>query len=234
MVQLGETSGGREEGSPGPLTPLRESGVSGRLGAMSEGATTQLQAGPGFGSLVVHKTMTDHQAFAAQVRWLTRARNHPVATLCHVDASSLTYATRFEGSHTLVTAAHEPRSGRLLLHRLAQILIILHADGLVHGNLEPGHIVVDGGRLTLISPRSAADESGPDRHHDIARFGATMSELIELWSVLDRADATVLNRWRLVAHDLGHDRMPSTRRLLEVVEALPVAGRRRWLPISRP
>jgi tRNA A-37 threonylcarbamoyl transferase component Bud32 len=127
-----------------------------------------------------------------------------------------------------------PRHVAALGAELATTLADLHDIGVIHGGLDPSHVLLDGdGRPVLCSfgrGRSRGDRDGPSPADDVAALAAMLE------SQLDGSEAVLLRRAlaRARARRRGPARRPSSRRLAATLGTLGALGAMAVQPAGRP
>lgn len=133
------------------------------------------------GRPVVVKTADHDEAdiwLSREAERLARARHPGVVEV--VDRAERRLVLAWAGHHTLDTLSPAPEVAVTLVANLAATLCDLHALGIVHGRLTPGHVVVDDrGRARLCGLRGAGPgpiEPGPAE--DVAALGRLIDLLL--------------------------------------------------------
>lgn len=205
---------------------------------MTDGMTIQVFTG--VDRPVVVKTATTPAARASLARETERLRRakHP-GVVEVVSASTERLEIAWVGAHTLETARLPVPAAAGVLAAVAETIADLHALGVIHGRLEPGHVVIAGDGRPVICGMSGPDPSdeltGPA--DDVAAIGRLIDHLLgpdaEPEPIPDR-------RWgrktwtgyhrrtlQLLADRASHDdpaRRPTARAVANaIVEAVPEA-----------
>ena len=147
---------------------------------MIEGIRITVELGDD-GRPVVVKTADHDEAdlwLSREAERLARARHPGVIEI--VDRANRRLVLAWAGHHTLDTLSPTPEVAVTLVANLAATLCDLHALGIVHGRLTPGHVVVDDrGRPRLCGLRGAGPgpiEPGPAE--DVAALGRLIDLLL--------------------------------------------------------
>jgi hypothetical protein len=125
------------------------------------------------------------------------AAAHPgVVTFNGLDADSQILSTGWVGGETLATAisAQRPRKWvALVTGRLATTVAALHDRGIVHGRIEPSHVVV-GDDVPILLGFAEASLHGADTARDVAAIGQLVLSLLGPTTVPPRPRPTRLTR----------------------------------------
>ncbi len=132
-----------------------------------------------------------------EARWLAGARSPVVVRLVRFDDDPLTLVTARAGGGTLRTERPSPTTAARILTTLCVGVADLHDRDIVHGNLSIDHIVVDGVRPALCSPRG-----GEDPATDLHALGTVVHYLLQRWQTEGVAvpDAPA---WHAIAEQLA-------------------------------
>ena len=150
---------------------------------------------------------------AAEADWLRRAARPGVVPLVatppgsggpedHDPAASI--ITRHVGSRTLRTARLDPAEACQALVEVAELLVELHRDGLVHGKLTPDHVILGAERVWLCSPDGTVD----DPTSDIEGLARCMHDVRRQWEEAGRRPPDAAE-WTAVAERFADNTDPS-------------------------
>ncbi len=223
-----DRSSDRSAGGPGSAGST--TGESGRRRRRGQIRTTVEQRN---GQPVLVKRADDadgHTALAHEARMLTLARHPGVVELLEVidqhehGEHDIELVLRFVSSHTLTAATcTSPAHAAGIVAAVAEAVADLHQLGIVHGRIEPAHVVLSteghpllvgfreatvGTALRPAGPPAGAPPIGvgsggvPQRHDDVAALGRLLRDL-----VVGQPDGPLIpeRRWRRGRVD-AHDR----------------------------
>lgn len=146
---------------------------------MVEGMAIQVFTGDD-GPVVVKTATTpsSRSALAREVARLQRARHPGVVELLSSTTDRLEVA--WVGAHTLETASLPVPAAAAVLAAVAETVADLHAMGIVHGRLDPSHVLLTGdGRPVvcgMVGPDPADASTGPAE--DVDAIGRLMDHLL--------------------------------------------------------
>lgn len=174
------------------------------------------------------RTVHEHRAAMERERnWLRAAAGIPgVVRLVEDPENPHTVVTEFGGSRTLRSHCPGPSAAARALACVAETVAALSARGIVHGSIEPEHVILTtDGSAVLCSPNSST--TGND---DLVSLGKCIEFATEQW---ERPPAS-LTRWLLLAKQL-RDQDPTmgperaARILRELIDPDRSPARRRLL-----
>lgn len=146
---------------------------------MSDGNAVEVMAGPKHPIVVKSATSEAGRAtLAREAERLHRARHPGVVELLLADEDHLELA--WAGTHTLDTCHPSLLDAAGILAAVASTVADLHGLGIIHGRLDPSHVVLGGdGRPRLCGLRGPRPSDGdPSPAEDVAAIGRLIDHLV--------------------------------------------------------